>query len=393
MLMAGAAIARAGGDARLEVRRDVLDGCLFAHRHLRARAAPLFRRALDRAQSAHLDTFEFIAYAHSGLADVAGAQGRFDEAIAQMNVCVRALEEEFGTEHVRVGDELTNFARQYLEAGRLAEALATAQRAVGIFETAVERGDIPASSDYEATAVQMLGKVMLRMGRTTDAIERLEHAAERYHAAGELTDGLAMVETERAIALSRLGRISEAKTALDEADEIERTVQGIPPEVVADTLAARATLEIKTHRPGIALPLAERALVLLDGGEPGVYELASTRLLVAHTLRGPPKRRSACPHIGKGGGRSIFEAAGQSAHRRRLDAAGPIAKVLGQPSRTRTVWVPRSKPRIAPKFPMSNFVYPAGGPKFASSSVFFRSIRVASTRDFSLPPRRRIRRI
>jgi tetratricopeptide (TPR) repeat protein len=285
MRLASATIARTGGDARLEVRRDVLEGWTYAHEHKRALAEPLFARALARAQDAHLDAPEFVAYAHSGLADVLGAQGRFEEAIEQMHVCIRALEDADGPQHVRVANELTNLAGVELDAGRLDEALAAASRALSIFEAAVERGDISARSAVEGTARQTLGEALLRLGRPHDAVDELARAHDIYRAAEEQEDSAALADNELAEALRSLGRAGEARAAANEASDIEHRVNGVPSETVAGTFAVRARLALDQGKARAALPLAERALALFERGEPRVHELAEVRLLVAGLLR------------------------------------------------------------------------------------------------------------
>jgi tRNA A-37 threonylcarbamoyl transferase component Bud32/tetratricopeptide (TPR) repeat protein len=284
MRLASATIARTGGDARLEVRRDVLEGWTYAHEHKRSLAQPLFERALARAQAAHLDAPEFAAYAHSGLADVLTAQGHFGEAIDQMRICIRALEDADGVQHPRVANELTNLAATQLGAGKVDDALMTASRAVGIFEAAVQRGDISAQSAYEGTAVQTMGEALLRMRRAKEAAERLARAHDLYRAAGEQEDSVALADNELADALRLLGRASEARATLNEASDIEHKVSGVPSETVAGTFAVRAKLALDQGKPSVALPLAERALALLESGEPHINELADARLLLARVL-------------------------------------------------------------------------------------------------------------
>jgi tetratricopeptide (TPR) repeat protein/tRNA A-37 threonylcarbamoyl transferase component Bud32 len=294
MRLASATIARTGGDARLEVHRDVLEGWTYAHEHKRTLAQPLFERALARAEEAHLDAPEFVAYAHSGLADVLTAQGRFDEAIDQMRVCIRTLEDANGAQHPRVANELSNLAAAQLDAGRVDDALATASRAVGIFEAAVQRGDIAARSAYEGTAVQTMGEALLRLRRAREAAERLERAHDIYRAAGEQEDSVALADNELADALRLLGRAGEARAALNEASDIEHKVSGVPAETVAGTLAVRAKLAFdqpKAAAAAAALPMAERALSLLEGGEPHLYELADARLLLARVLKARTRER------------------------------------------------------------------------------------------------------
>jgi tetratricopeptide (TPR) repeat protein/tRNA A-37 threonylcarbamoyl transferase component Bud32 len=285
MRLAGATIARIGGDARLEVHRDVLEGWTYAHEHKRGLAQPLFERALSRAQGAHLDAPEF-AYAYSGLADVLAAQGHFGEAIDQMHVCIRALEEADGAQHPRVANELTNLAATQLDAGRVDDALTTVSRAVAIFEAAVQRGDISARSGSEGTAVQTMGEALLRTRRSREAAERLARAHDIYRAAGEQEDSVALADNELAEALRLLGRAGEARAALNEATDIEHKVSGVPSETVAGTLVVRAKLALDQGKASTALPLAEHALALLENGEPHLYELADARLLLARVLKG-----------------------------------------------------------------------------------------------------------
>jgi tetratricopeptide (TPR) repeat protein len=292
MRLASAVIGRTGGDARLEVRRDVLEGWTYAHEHKRTLATPLFERALSRAQSAHVDTPEFVAYAHSGLADVLSAQGRFDEAIDHMNICIRGLEEADGAQHPRVANELSNLAQTQLDAGRPTDALTTASRAVAIFEAAAQRGDISAKSGFEGTAVQGMGEALLRLRRPREAAERLSHAHDIYRSAGEQEDSVALADNELADALRSLGRVAEARAALNEAGDIEHRVNGVPSETIAGTFAVRAKIALDQGKASAAVPLAERAVGLLESGEPHVYELADVRLLLARALKGQRRERA-----------------------------------------------------------------------------------------------------
>src|SRR5262249_3573744 len=55
MRQATATIARMGGDAKLEVERDLREGWIYNQENRHEQSAQLFRRALERARDVHLD--------------------------------------------------------------------------------------------------------------------------------------------------------------------------------------------------------------------------------------------------------------------------------------------------------------------------------------------------
>jgi tetratricopeptide (TPR) repeat protein len=341
LALAHATIARIGGDAALEAKRDVSEGFIyFAERKL-ALAAPLFQRALDRAQSAHLDDALLLADAHTGLAGVLSSDGRFDEALDHARAAVRAQEETYGADHPYFAVYLNNLATMQLDSGRLDDAFATASRVLTILEGGLERGDFSAASGRLGLAHHTMGDVLLRQGRAREAAEHLARARDLYRETGEQEDYLAIASNGLAEALRLLGRVAEARDKLDDAAGLEEKVKGIPGTTVAGTLAVRAKIALDQRKPTDALPLAERALASLEDAEPEVYELADMRLLLARALVSSGRDEARARLLAEQA-RDAFAklTTSRTSTRRRLCSARGSGKRPAEPLSRRVLWRP-----------------------------------------------------
>jgi tetratricopeptide (TPR) repeat protein len=260
MLLATAAIDRIGGDATLEVRRDVGEGWVYECEGKTDRAVPLFARALDRARTAHLDTPDLVAQAHSGMADAFAARNQEEEALGHMRIALRTVQDAYGAQHPAVGAQTTNLAMTQLDLGRVDEGLRTASMALDMLDAAARRGDIPAGSGRIADAARTVGLALLRSGRTSEATEQLARALDIYRTGGQESDQMALAATQLAEARRRLGNVAGATAVLDEATDIEGRVPNIAVETIASTLAVRGRIALDRGEALDALELAERAL-------------------------------------------------------------------------------------------------------------------------------------
>ena len=184
-----------------------------------------------------------VADAHTGLAGVLSADGRFDEALDHARAAVRAQEDTYGAEHPYFAVYLNNLASMQLDAGRMDDAFATALRVLAILEGGLERGDFSAASGRLGLALHTMGEILnfARGARTRrPSISRARAIVPRDGRAGGLRRDSADIELAEAFRI--LGRVADAQDKLDEAEALEEKVKGIPATTVADTLAVRAKI-------------------------------------------------------------------------------------------------------------------------------------------------------
>jgi tetratricopeptide (TPR) repeat protein len=291
-LLATAAIDRIGGDAALEVRRDVREGWTYECEGKCDRAVPLFERALERARTAGLDAPDLVAQAHSGLADAFATEERADEALEHMRVALRTVKEAYGAQHPAVAEQTINLATTQLDLDRVAEGLATASGALHMLDDAAGRGDIPANSGRIGDAAKTVGLALLRSDRNAEAAEQLVRALEIYRSGGEESDQMALAATQLAEARRRLGNRAGALVLLDDATDIEGRVPNIAVETIAGTLAVRGRLALDQGDTMQALQLAERALDTVKS-----EELPAARALLASARERPTRDRRAAVQL------------------------------------------------------------------------------------------------
>jgi tetratricopeptide (TPR) repeat protein len=282
--LARAAIARSGGDAKLEVRIEEREGWLSLDEGNSQSASESFQRALERIEGGRVDVPDTASSAHAGLGVALVGLGRFDEGIEHERIALRVAEEAFGSQHLLVGVELNNLACAQLDSGRLEDALGSAQRAADAFERAVQRGDLWPTSTWFGSISQARGDALLRMGRAQDAADTLTRAADNLRGTAEGEGLVPMIDNSLAQAWRLMGRSADARRATEEAVQIEARAKDIPPETIAGTLAARADLAIDDRRLAEALSLAESALARVEERTPHVYALADARLRLARLL-------------------------------------------------------------------------------------------------------------
>ena len=167
------------------------------------------RRALE-AYSGQL-THPNVLKARSAYSQILAASGQRRLAIAEAELVMNDNSQLFGPSSRAVGLDLRNLARLQLDAGQLAPALQSADRAVSILR---EHFD-PGSPGYGAL-IQLRGLIRLAAGRHAGALldlTRSEEIAERWYDAAHPTARAA--RAHRALALARTGRLQEAQRILE----------------------------------------------------------------------------------------------------------------------------------------------------------------------------------
>jgi tetratricopeptide (TPR) repeat protein len=280
--LASAAIARIGGDTRLEAVRDISAGWLHVQEGKAAQGVPLFERAIAAARQKHLDDID-IFYAYSGLATALVALGRFDEGFSTYRAGIELAEEELGPLHPSiVRFFFNNLASDQMDAGRINDAVKTASHTVALLDGAVQRGEALPGSRALAIARVTLGQALLRGGKPEGAIEQLRLAREAFKAAAD--DLVVIADNELAEAERLMGHTAEANNLLNEASAIAAP-NGQDSLLLGATLTVKAKIALDRGNSLKALAIAERALAFVEKGQPTIYALADTRLLVARALR------------------------------------------------------------------------------------------------------------
>ena len=110
------AIARLGGDARLEVIRDIEDGWESVYD---GKQTDRFQTALGKLEAAHLDNPDFRIWAHAGIAAMNDHIGKMDDCIRYNLLAIAEFEGAYGPEHPGATLYIDNLAGAYVKAGRL----------------------------------------------------------------------------------------------------------------------------------------------------------------------------------------------------------------------------------------------------------------------------------
>jgi tetratricopeptide (TPR) repeat protein len=127
---ARAAIERMGGDHTLEAQLELNQGILYKDQADHGRALAAFARAAEL--SADDDELRLAALERTAMVHEDRAQ--LDEAMAAHEYVLRERVRVLGPDHPDVGHAHTNVASTYMQAGRHAEALEHARRALAIAE-------------------------------------------------------------------------------------------------------------------------------------------------------------------------------------------------------------------------------------------------------------------
>jgi tetratricopeptide (TPR) repeat protein len=309
--LAAGAIARLGGDARLEFSLDRQEAWM---RVTDGDERDLFRRLLDRAREAGQDDPFLRAELRDGMAQEFLNEGRLDYAIAEGREAVRQIEEAYGAGHPKVVYFLVNLAVYQCRAGRLVEALESASSALSILDAGAQRGDVAAESNRRGLAQLVVGLVLMRLGRAREALDHFTRARDQYRAGGSPRSlHVHDVDVDMAEAQRLLGHVADAERTLDEAESIVRELPDLRPLHVANEYSERAKVDLEKGATDAAASLAERALTLQledRGNEP--YVLADTRLTLARALdkrRQTPDRARALAQQARDGFATLHDSA------------------------------------------------------------------------------------
>ncbi len=179
--LSSATLTRLGGDPSLSLMRDVYEGWAYRDEAKYADAVRVLEPAIERATAAHVGIPVPLSDAQSFLGlSLVFDPARFDDAIAHARAAVALTEDALGAHQLDVAAMLSNLAVVEMEAGHLEEALATASRCVAAFEAAVERREISAMTPNFGNALLNRGEVLLRLGRAEEAIASVERARGVY---------------------------------------------------------------------------------------------------------------------------------------------------------------------------------------------------------------------
>jgi hypothetical protein len=278
--VADGALERMGGDARLEMARDIQRTWQDLHD---GRNTDVLRTVLERAARAGFADPALRARAH-GDAAWALPRGREHEMIRYAALALADAREAYGAEHPTYALYMSNLATFQLVAGESPAALASASDALAILERGATNGDPPSVSRHRAYAEGVLGAVLVRNRNPHDGIEHLGRARALLEETSGLENDRALgVDTYLAEAHLMVGDLARAARALEEARFIDARVQYREGSGVL--LTEQAKLELARGRAATGLPLAERALAVL-AAEPmaDTYEVSSAKLVTARAL-------------------------------------------------------------------------------------------------------------
>jgi hypothetical protein len=279
---ARATLERAGGDARIAMEIDAMDGWIFVRDSKFAEASSLFQRVLDRARETRLD---IPTGTRSGLGTALRATGRYEESLEHGRAEVDYQQMVHGTQHPDFAVALNNLADDELAAGHVEDAIATAARALAGIEASIGRGELDARSHLVGVVVHTKAEALMRAGRASEAAELAARARDIYRATyGPESLDVASADTVQAAALAALGRLNDADEALVEAVAIAQKTPTAPRDVVVRTLAVQAQVALERHQSEVAASCASRALAEMSPGDP--YLEAATRLTLARALNG-----------------------------------------------------------------------------------------------------------
>lgn len=296
LALAGATLARIGGDPVLELRRDVYEGYDFWNEGKYADAVRVLEHAIARTKADHVDDPADAADAESFLGlGLVFYDDRFDEAVAHAQAAVTIDRDAYGPDHPYVGVMVSNLGIVEQEAGRLDEALAAVSQSLAIHQAALERGELSPQNQNLGNALLNTGIVLVRLGRAREAAALVERAAAIYRANDE-RDGLVNADTMLADSWRQLGRLSDAVRVAAEAQAAVDKSPDTSPEFLVELFVVEAWLALDQGKSDRALPIAERALTLAQSGTVHLYDQSKARLVLARALadgkRDPARARA-----------------------------------------------------------------------------------------------------
>ena len=281
---ATATLGRIGGDSELETEGNVIDGQTYYAESKYADAVRVLERALEHPNVERADPRN-AAVAHFMLGLVLSyGDARLPEAVMHARAALSIDEEALGPQHLTVSRAATVLAMVEMEAGRLDDALASATRSVASFRATVNGGQVLEQSAGFGDALAVQGNILLRLGRTREAVDLFEQARRTAGATGQGL-WLAAIDIGCAEALRQLGHlddaerlIAEARPVIAEEDKDGQSVYSF------ELLFVEAQLALDRGKNSDALPLAERALTIGQSGVAPLYDLSSARFALARAL-------------------------------------------------------------------------------------------------------------
>jgi tetratricopeptide (TPR) repeat protein len=279
---------------------------------------------VDRARVDHIDDPFRVAISHSLLGLALGLDAsKADEAMAHERTALAIMDQAFGGKNViSVLSMLMNLSSTQEEIGQLDEALKSVSDAVATCEAAIARKEVVPQHIDLGLGLLTRGDILVRLGRHAEALDSLRRATEICQANGR-TDAVPSIDADLARALIGLGRLDEAARVLSEGRAIADANKETGPDVRAILLRTAADLALAGAKPRTdeALELAEAALKLAETGASDLYDLSSTRLVVARALsraqRDPERVRTLAARAAEG-----FE---KLHDRRRAEEAAAVA--------------------------------------------------------------------
>ena len=256
---AAVAIERLGGDDELESVRLRNLGWVEQRAGDAQKAEQLFRAALELTCESCRDRW----IAHSDLGTALTDQGRYPEAIEQLERAVEGMTSLVGPHHPDLGVLLNNLASNHRHLGRYEEALATYDRIASLFAAA------HGPNHQQVGQVHLnRGTVLADSGRLQDSIAAYDRAEEILHeAVGPDHPDVARVHDGRATVLYAQQNYEQAIVELERALAIKESALG-------------------TEHPQLAVTLANLGMIRTDAGQlqAARIDLMRARDLVAEHL-------------------------------------------------------------------------------------------------------------
>jgi tetratricopeptide (TPR) repeat protein/predicted Ser/Thr protein kinase len=222
----------------------------------------------------------YLAFDLNNLSNVHYATGNYAEAQTLLERALAIWEATLGPEHPYVASSLVNLSNVHLATGNYAEAQALLERALAIWEATLgpEHPDLVGGLSNLA-----------RVHEATGDYDEAKVLAERALAIGEASLGpehpVVAKSLQHVGTLHReAGDYDGAKALYERAAAIQERALGPEHPDLATTLVGLAEVALAQHRPGDAMPLAERAVAVLDKGAVASTTLAKARFVLARAL-------------------------------------------------------------------------------------------------------------
>jgi eukaryotic-like serine/threonine-protein kinase len=276
--LASVAIDRLGGDDRLEVQR------LYAKSGV-SWSAGRFKDSIDETRRALRLSEEKLpgaslerAYCLTGLGVSLMSQGNTEEARGFLEQALAIDEKELGPDHPNVEMDLFNLATLAHSEGRYDDART-------IYERTITIGDEVKDAPMLMLSHAGIAESLLRLGRYADADEHVARAMT----IAETSRGIEIEKSRIADLHSIRGRLArlekrydDARRELEEAIAIDAKALGKDNPDVSGAIVELARVDLAQGDAKRAIPLLERALVLIK--DVGPSELAEPRLALAQAL-------------------------------------------------------------------------------------------------------------